>query len=579
MGDFTKKVSDLKKFKFKIEKYQRGYKWTPRQVLDLLEDVNKSAKEDAPYSLQPLAVKELDKNNKKFEVIDGQQRLTTIYLILKVLNENLFTIEYNTRERSYNFLNKIKTEINIDIEHNEDYKEFIKTIDEKWKDFIQEKTEYDNIDNYYFFSAYLTIKAWFKKNSSDFKNKLLENTFFIWYEDNNKKAEEVFRNLNSGKIPLTNAELIKALFIVKQYTNEDKEVQELQRNTFAREWDMIEQELNNDAFWYFINNNTNKNHYQTRIDFLFELETGKPNKTNKDHLYSYRKYANNEVELNWNNIKNNFLILKEWYDDKLRYHLVGFLIANKHKNKIKELIDLSKRKTKKEFIIELKKKVQNKINNENKFNDDKEKTLKYLKSLSFSEKSDKNEIHNILLLFNIAEYHKIEGFRFPFDRYKNTHWSLEHIFAQNASKFEKLDEVNAWIKEAKQIAKELPNKDEINIEGLELNNISEDNFKEKKKEIIETLKPITELLDSELHDISNMALLDGPTNSGLGNSSFPEKRKYIKDNLHKNFIPLATINVFQKYYTNEVKQMEFWGQADRDDYLSAIYETINNFIK
>ena len=90
-----KSVSELLKKNFFIPSYQRGYRWTKQQVKDLLNDVNefqpeknKDTNEETWYCLQPLVVSEMDSNRKKecqlpeneywYEVVDGQQRLTTI---------------------------------------------------------------------------------------------------------------------------------------------------------------------------------------------------------------------------------------------------------------------------------------------------------------------------------------------------------------------------------------------------------------------------------------------------------------------------------------------------------------------
>ena len=99
-----KSVSEILGMKFFIPSYQRGYRWTEQQVKDLLNDVNefipekvKDSNEETWYCLQPLVVRKMDENDSRlgkesdkkdwFEVIDGQQRLTTIFLIIHYFNE------------------------------------------------------------------------------------------------------------------------------------------------------------------------------------------------------------------------------------------------------------------------------------------------------------------------------------------------------------------------------------------------------------------------------------------------------------------------------------------------------------
>ena len=84
-------VKKLLGMQFYIPSYQRGYRWTENEVLALLNDLSEYADSKKLarnvskfYCLQPLVIK---KQGSKYEVIDGQQRLTTIYLILKALEQ------------------------------------------------------------------------------------------------------------------------------------------------------------------------------------------------------------------------------------------------------------------------------------------------------------------------------------------------------------------------------------------------------------------------------------------------------------------------------------------------------------
>ena len=72
-----------------IAKYQRGYRWSTTQVTQLLDDVleftdQKKLGVDQFYCLQPLVLK--DAGDDGYEVVDGQQRLTTLLLILRFFN-------------------------------------------------------------------------------------------------------------------------------------------------------------------------------------------------------------------------------------------------------------------------------------------------------------------------------------------------------------------------------------------------------------------------------------------------------------------------------------------------------------
>jgi uncharacterized protein with ParB-like and HNH nuclease domain len=109
---------------FLVPAYQRGYRWKD-EVKTLLEDIGGLA-EGQNYCLQPVVVKNI--GEKKYELIDGQQRLTTIFLILryiKLLNVPFklnFSIEYKTREASKEFLENINPEkLEIKPENMDEY--------------------------------------------------------------------------------------------------------------------------------------------------------------------------------------------------------------------------------------------------------------------------------------------------------------------------------------------------------------------------------------------------------------------------------------------------------------------------
>lgn len=447
-------VACLKGLNFFVNDYQRGYRWTVQQVLDLLKDIDGfDPSKEAFYCLQPLVVKKREVDREEYEVIDGQQRLTTIYLILKIIGEPLYTIQYETRKKSADFLEGIELHLKSyaltkeEVE-NLSIKELTIAINKKWSIFLEERgrTEYNKIDNYHFFMTFLTIERWLRKkeerdeqfNRKDFSEKLKNHTHFIWYKDTrHKNPIEVFTNLNSGKTELTNAELIKALFVDAR-KDANPEVRQLRQIELATEWDQIEQQLNDDAFWYFISNETDNTKYPTRIDFLFDLIVDKP-KHEDDELYTYRQYAKKDSLLGkWEEVKSLFLTLREWFEDRRLYHLIGFIIDRKVKT-IKEVITESKGLGKTAFKKALEKMISNEFQKK-----DKDGILLYdLANLSYHSPK---ETKTILLLFNIETYQNSEAqFRFPFDRFKTQKWSLEHIHAQNAQELHTVGELNNWV--------------------------------------------------------------------------------------------------------------------------------------
>jgi len=401
-----KTIGEILENKFFIPSYQRGYRWTERQVEDLLNDVwdfiTKTGKKDNEwYCLQPVVVK---KTNNHYEVLDGQQRLTTIFLILKHLERFIesekksFEIEYETRNTE-----------------SSNSKLFLQSIDLK-----SEKESKENIDYFHIFQAYQKIKEWFQTKanqgynsiSSKFVTPFLESTKVIWYEVSSEKdAIEIFTRINMGKIPLTNAELIKALFLnSSNFPDSDTEEIRLRQLEIASEWDRMEYSLQNDEFWYFINNSDNE--LPTRIEFLFNIMKNIDGVKNGNDQYStfrffsekFKSKSKDEIDTNWKEIKRIFQTIEEWFTDRELYHKIGFLISAN--SDITELLKEVKNKQKQEFRKLLDIKIAEKVKCEN------------LEELEYGKHSDL--IRKILLLHNIQTMlnNKNETIRFPFERYK-----------------------------------------------------------------------------------------------------------------------------------------------------------------
>ncbi|HIP34264.1 MAG TPA: DUF262 domain-containing protein [Bacteroidia bacterium] len=553
-------INQLLKFDFFIPSFQRGYRWGDNQVDDLLEDIweffNISNKDEGEfYCLQPIIVKS---ENNRYRLIDGQQRITTIYLILSYLEFYMkrykyekFKIEYETRKDSRGYLENIH---NIEA-HNE-----------------------DNVDYYYMSKAFLYIKQWFEKypeREIDFFNTLIKinikdgkdtanNVRVIWYEVLDSEDEiEVFTRINSGKIPLTNAELIKALFLnSKNFTNEEKYIKQIE---ISKEWDEIEYTLQNNELWSFISKNKD---YPTRIEMIFEILAD--NKTNDKYAtYRYFNKQENIVDMwstNDDNIKKIFLSFKYWFENRKLYHLIGFLISTNIKS-IEDIYKDFRINTKTEFEKILYKSIIDSINLEN------------IDLLEYGK--DSNHIQKILLLFNIATIlnNKESYVRFSFDRFNNEKWSLEHIHAQQDRGLQSSDARKVWLIESKQqlkIIEEL-NTDDIlqKIESLiSKEKIEPEEFQEIQNQVINLFG------EAEVDTIDNLALLTVGINSSLSNSIFPIKRQILKEkDTQGEFIPICTKNVFLKYYSNDIKNVYFWSKEDRKNYLGEIKFVLKRFME
>ena len=550
-----------KKINFNVPAYQRGYRWNKLNVTDLLDDLLEFMQDDSSgkfYCLQPLVVKKIGEN--RYNVIDGQQRLTTILIILKYL-ENLLKEE--------NGIDEIYT---LGYETRKDSKDFLQNIASKTQDESNQ-----NMDYFCMYQAYEAIKSWFEnKNASElleiFTNSKDDKYHieFIWYEvEDNEDEVKIFARLNSGKIPLTNAELIKALFLNVRNLKTRSAPKECSENEIitkqieiSKEWDEIEYTLQDDDFFKFLT----KNDYPTRIELLFEILSGVKN-TELDRYAIYRHFSDmaKEGDLShiWTDIKKIFLTFKFWFKDTEYYHLVGFLVVSGISN-IKEIYGKAKDETKSDFNIFLKKKIKEKIKIEDIDRFDYEKNRK--------------DIENILLFFNIATIlnNKSSNIRFSFSEFSTKRWSLEHIHAQNDKGLKDKKAQDTWLENMKKYIKEDAIEDTIKekidsfIKGIENNH-----FSELQTQILNRFGD-EELLN--MHGIENLALLVAENNSSLSNGPFIEKReKIIEMDKDGEFIPICTKNVFLKYYTKNLSDVYFWSKQDQEDYKDSIIKTLENF--
>lgn len=548
-----KSIENFRGFHFLVKDYQRGYKWTATEVRQLLDDLNEfEPKENEFYCLQPIVIKA---DNDKKELIDGQQRCTTIYLILQYLGQHLFDITYQTREQSAEFLTKIAT----------------LGISGEWNDWVASYSEKDNVDNYHFFQAYRTIQDWFAEKSEDEKNcfleKLLSKTKVIWYEVTGKiDSIELFTRINSNKIPLTEAELIKALFLIALTdTSTQREW------VVAQQWDKIENELEEDEFWYFITANTPP---ATPIDYIFSLSEVVKKQENYQGEYPifnayYNVYKNAEnkkqwVETQWNEVRNNFLTLKEWFKDFEYYHLVGALIHLGYN--INTIFDLklqsnSKTAFKEALKAEFAKIIGSFGNN--------------LENVYYNSGKERKA----LLLFNIISILQSEekAYRFPFNKFKTMNWDIEHIHAiatdTNNKAVQKawLEENKNYITDDETLAKKI--QDILSLKEI------------KEEELSSLVEEVTKYLSEKgfdndnINDLSNLTLLDSGTNRLYKNIIFPLKRmRIIEEDKKGTFIPLCTKNVFQKYYTPDASDLSIWSKEDKENYRQSIITTFNTFV-
>jgi uncharacterized protein with ParB-like and HNH nuclease domain len=540
--------------KFYVPAYQRGYRWKD-EVKILLNDIHE-IEEGKNYSLQPIVVKKLDDN--KFELIDGQQRLTTLYIILKYIKEFLpksqlkFSIDYQTRKNSWKFLESI--------------------------DFNTSANDTNIIDEYFFNEATKTIVEWFgaqddeSQTAIEISSKLNRKIRVIWYEvDSSEDSVALFTRLNIGRIPLTNAELVKALFLSRNNGIDDRKQLEI-----ATEWDIIEKELHNDSLWYFITNN-NPSVYSTRIELIFDLMAEKQN-GEREKFFTFFHFADRIKESReksevWKEILRYYQRLKEWYQNIDLYHKIGYLVASES-NDIRELINNSKDITKTAFQNSLDKLIADSIDFKKEYSD-----------LAYNNKTDYGFIEKLLLLFNVETIRQKsdETIRFHFDKHKQEDWSLEHIHAQQSQGLNTREQWVEWLNLHSKSLQGIDFKTDENIlkdmsEAVSDDKLSGDTFTALFDRVVAILSEDGSF--DYTNSLSNLALLKQSDNSALKNSTFDVKRnKILEMDKTSDYIPVCTRRVFLKYYTpSEYNQLHFWGKADRDGYISAMDKVLRAYL-
>ena len=592
-------IADLAGLTFLVPPYQRGYRWTEVQVKELLDDlvyfgeVRERSRSETFYCLQPVLVKSL--GGHEYELVDGQQRLTTLHLLYGYIQQQyqrggspLFTLRYVTRPESQRFLEALNAS-----SPPTDLAEQAKA----------------NIDFTFMLQAWESLERWFNDQrrpaltAGDLYGTLLKHTQVIWYElpDNSGEPgqeQQAFIRLNSGKIPLTNAELIKALFLKRAADDADSDAGSLaferRQLELAADWDRMEARLRQEELWYFLNQSASR--HPTRIELLFELHKAlnppspEEQKLLGDDAYATFRYFNHRLQRAskkellkaWGEIKHLFLTLEEWYANSLWYHELGYLIAVG--TPVIKLLQVQGGGTKRAFAEYVREEIRNTV-------------AGGLDKWKYG--ANKAQLRNALLLFNIETLRTGGSYRFPFQHYKSERhlWSLEHIHAQNDKGLRRHQDFVNWLVDVRPYVAKLPglrplheDGEQEQVEGrsepptaaevlerldalVAQQVIEKEEFKEVQLTILELLG------EPNLHGIENLALLSTQQNAVLSNGIFAQKRQQILDmECAGEFVPIATRNVFLKYYTKQPDHLSYWTATDRAAYKAEIRRVLANYL-
>ena len=619
-------IPDLMDLNFFIPEYQRGYRWESTQVNQLLDDMlayfNSESKESF-YCLQPIVVKLCDKTVKTdnklgeglwYEVIDGQQRLTTILILCALYDsmdgisgEHSFNIHYSTRPDMDSIYSSLEVKYNSTI---------------KLRELVINEPKWTNLDSVYIYNAAKTVVEWFNRDKS--RKNIFGSYFFsdkskekkiqvVWYEDcGNKDARDLFNEINDLTIKLSCSELIRSLFlssntefessinlrgisdpsVKEKLIKQDKINKQRYINT---KWDEIEHRLSDARIQSFIINNKPKG-LRNNIELLFDL-ISKKNSGNenfqKDNLFTFIYFNDKIRQLNanklWQIVEEYYSRLCGWMENREYYHKIGYLNAIAEDNStVIELLSYAQTHKKGEMSDELNRRIRESMHYK-----------KELSNLSYEDRNDYHFIKKLLFLYNVELNRKMKTQElFPFELFKPLKsWTLEHIHAQNSECLPH-DKRNIWIEwchinkntlEALTLSEEYESKKTVIINDLD--KVASGLIREEKiyshKSVTELFDKITNLYDmmadkkstiKNVHQLSNMTLLSQSVNSSIGCSAFAVKRENIQVLHNKGcYFPIATMNVFQKSYSKN-QQIYEWSYQDRRSYLASIKWTLRNYL-
>lgn len=538
---------------FFVPAYQRGYRWTEHEVGQLLDDIR--ASNGASYYLQPLVVKARDDGS--WELVDGQQRLTTLYLILQYLRRThlpsaatSYTITYETREGSKRYL-----------------------------DDLGEAEADSNIDFFHMFRAYRCIEEWFAgfahrttHEATRFYGYLFDSIKVLWYEaPADVDSTDLFTRLNVGRIALTDAELVKALLLSHGQAGRGQTDRALE---MAAQWDAVERDLRAPERWSFVSGEAREE--ATHISLLLDTLAGGSRGRERPPFYTFERLRDSiedDPHEFWAKVVEIHSLLLGWHEDRALFHKVGYLVAVG--KTFRELVALSKDKGRSAFERALDEMIRDHL----RLAEDAVAELPYP-----SQKTS-----DVLLLMNVETIRAMQDSseRYSFRAHAAGAWSLEHIHAQNAEPLVTVEQWKEWLRFHRDALADLPDLDEDRraslierISSALSTEVTQHLFSALEKEVTALLSPAEESESGDIDSIANLALLDHRDNAALNNSVFEVKRRHIiQRDKAGSYIPACTRNVFLKYYTESAnQQLHFWSAADRQAYLQAIRDAVKPYL-
>lgn len=531
------KLGDYIKKNLVIPAYQRGYVWSKKDkdhVTKLLDDLVIAFDNNQTKFMQAITVYEEDN---KVNIVDGQQRTITFYLLLAYLNNGNNTdfkeLTYRIRRESNDFLQK-------------DIKNFFEE-----HQYTKEPSENEEYKDLYFFKRSLYI---FNQNNklkddvfkNEFKEFILNNVSFLYIPIAKGHVKTTFTMMNGNKAQMRSDELIKAELLRLISTDESNVV--VNRARVAKEWERWIQ-------WW--NRNDVKSIFSIGGNKSNDKRESKSNDKLKELIILLYNIKNTSKKYNFNNNELFFLFKSQYLQNK-NNALNTFNELRKLQKKFEDIYNLPKIYNKVGFIL--------------KFHNTYDTLLYILKEC--------NKDCNLNKLYYLSALHDL--------KWNNIKDYLEgkQVTEENNTDINYYDYYKNMVENAT-----YENNSDLIYSILLLLNIEEDNklnrkfdFNITKEKSIEHIFPqsnFNNIITSDKgHSIGNLVLLYGNENSALSNKEFLQKKEilfnYSNDKWFKRSIHLLdTIKEFSKAQ---------WGNDEIDtrkdtilNFFDNIYQNFNNF--
>lgn len=623
---FAKYLKDDEKFV--IPEYQRGYKWKIKDIEQLLNDINAfqtHGDDEVFYCLQNIT---LVKYGNTFNVVDGQQRLTTLSLILAYLGRIDLVkskLEYKIRKETETFLNdyvysqKLNEFCNNKLNHDSTILE--------WDD-LGVIDEFNYQDIFYLYNAYRTIQLWFETNkegAKDMEDKILNRVKLIVNLPQIHSAQEfeLFDNLNGKRVSLDGADLIRAMIITRVARKEVEDIEEQsKRDVLLNEsrvknglklddinnwWRIPERQKYFEVFVRNINSKGENIIFDERkypIDILYKLyiQTSKAKKSLKNERDEIKnihtgsgtiklKFFENSENLVdvFSQIQDVQRLIEYWYEDAELYHLVLYS-AIYLKKTFNELTDLWTSNNKNSFIAQLKKMIR-----ENEFIDlalqTKDETNNDLKpdQLNFNENwydGDNTDMMPIMVLLDIIRILSSKTSKFPIANLDPLHFvavkeDKEHIFPQTPLEIGySIDTLKYYIDVAYDCGYNALSRSKVLkiIDNYQNQIMKHDSFRDWfNKKLTTEIVPINSL--------GNVCLLQDRVNRSYGNDFFAKKHfDIMQKSSNGEYIRPHVLDAFAKIMAPLAKRanysyMQKWTKDDIYTRRNYIVSQIDNFLK